>query len=525
MPPVVVAAGVGAAATIFASSQQAKAQKSAAASQANALNAQAQAQLEAAKVTANAQIESTRMQTDAAIKASRDAMKAAIQSAALSQEQRIETVIRRLPHESGAATMASFDMAQQWEGYRSMMMYQDVAKEYMTSGKDGRVLHKDPVWNTLNMMDQLKQTALSTTEMVGIRSASNPGGIPLSWEDYKDLHTYKDPDEMLKVDPAVQQKYEADYAKWRSSMYSTAEGKLIVDMYENPQLAGQGIEGLLGTKQPIQVDDSGNVSGGKWSNSGMSKTIDGLKQKGIIDANNMINGGALLNAIPKELRQAPTFNPKKDLSPEDETRLRDRYNNLVTNKAWDPKNIREEYMGYGVTRHTYFNADGTIANQFMSGEMSLADGSVSGQVMIQGASLTEWDKFQGLADGMGPSMPGMFRIGMNEMDPSQLAKSNMAPNAQSRGTAPQSFGMPNLGAPTSGAASRTASNPYQAEMVGNGAPEPSAARDVTPTNINSGTKISQMSQKLIGAPKGTDNAIKPAVMPSGYEGAPLGAGE
>lgn len=510
---------------------------------ANAQAAQAAAALEAAKIQADsankiaqAQLEASKAASEAAIKAAKMSATAGIMAASLGQNTTTEEIIRRLPVESGAATIQSYELAQQWNTNLEMTTqgYQPVAINYKTSGNSGQELHKDPVWNTLYMENQVKNAALSAAQLMGIQSSTNPYGAPITWDQFLYLNSLKRPEDMLTVDPAVTAARERDYAAWQSQMNAQGLG-MIVDLYKNPQLAGQSIEGMIGEKTPVGVtfdaNDNPIISGGEYPDTQYGDQIAKLKEMGIVDANNMINGGALLQYIPANLREAPKFDPLRKLSQQEVIGLQDQYNALM-NKVVDPKLIKQEGLGFGVTKTTIFNNDGSVADSYLTGQMYMADGSVLPSGVLRGTRLQEWYDFQGLADKMGPSFPGMAAPTETAMREGALT----TPQTNAL-TPPVNLNNPYAEQNQLGGAARTptTAGPEEAGLPALTAPRPPTTTSTGGTVVKpGGSSIASLGDALMGAPTTltADERLgapqytpsKETSLPVGYEGAPLAAG-
>lgn len=152
-----------------------------------------------------------------------------------------------LPHESGAATILSHDLAQQWNKTLQMRTagYQDAAINYEMSGRSWKAKWDDSQWNAMSQVKQIKQDTLQNVQLFGIKSDQNPNGIDMPEEEWMSMHAMKDPEEMMKVDPAEAAQRNEQYAAWKEKMYREGND-LVVQMYENPQLAGNNIMTMKG---------------------------------------------------------------------------------------------------------------------------------------------------------------------------------------------------------------------------------------------------------------------------------------
>lgn len=432
------------------------------------------AQADAAKYTADKQFALGNRQIDAALQQSKQAAMGGILSAAMAANQ--DTTIRKqlLPHEAGAATIMSHDLAQRWTKTLQMRTagYQDSAINYELNGKSWKAAFDDPQWNALRMREDTKKDILQNVQLFGIKSDKNPYGIDMPVDEWMNMHSMKKAEDVFKVDPAVAKQRNEAYAKWKQDMYAQGKG-MVVDMYENPQLAGSSILTMKGkdalidprmkdmlktmgdtgtagldaqmqeelrqldrmkpewrntsansgpdkgfyfgpngqmitdTKQgghTISAKDQYDMAMSKYyderqsilqryqglkSEQGRQKTnwdqaidaltkgeenpmtgqIKELMKQGVIDKYGMINAGALSKLIPPELLQAPEFKMHNELTPEMKMKLQDDYNKYASMKI-DPKLVRIESMGGGVTRKMLLNPDGTRAASMMEGYMT-----------------------------------------------------------------------------------------------------------------------------------------------------------
>lgn len=559
-------------------------QADAANAQANAMRAQAAAALEAARVGADAskyaadqQLKGTQAMVKGQTEAAKTSALGGVLGAALGANTTHKEIKQWLPHESGAAAIKSWELGQKWNKTIQMKQqgYQDVAINYELSGKNYKSLFSDSQWNALKMIDMSKRDMMSSLQSFGIKSASNPHGVDLSEADFIDLMRYKGPDKMLEIDPVMTKQRNDLYESWKREMNNSGKG-LLVDLYENPQLAGSSILSMKGKdplidpslapllKTMMGAGDSGNqsistmpkflgdqgkhvptkplskeafekaqkdmnamiVGGGSnnqsydeylknWDktyghlqtkgsgSNDMINAIDGLTQGdptkhsaqikelmelGVIDDYGMLNGAELMKYIPPELLESPEFNPMRDLSDDEIMSYKDQYNKYAQTVI-DPKLIREENLGMGITRKVKLNADGTVASRALEGYMTDMTGN-SHFVSMDGTRLQEWYDRQSMISGMGPLFPGiMAPVTSNELsgrfEPDFWGKNVMA--------------KPNMG---------TAGQPAQ-----------KSGGNAQPTFVQSTPTMLQPDK-----PKAASGSTGGSAVPSGYEGAPLSAG-
>lgn len=357
--------------------------------------------------------------TAAQLQASRDAALGGIIGAALGANTTTEETKQILPHESGAAAMMSYDLAQKWNTTREMKEsgYSNVAIEYALSGKSGKTLYKDAEMNSLMMNRDVKQMTIQSIQAFGIRSASNPYGVDITAEQWQKLHSAKDPEALLNVDPEVARQRQGAMDQWEADMIARGQG-ILVDIYKNPQLGGSNILAMKGKSalippellpmvQSVAGGNPGTGGGTDWDaairamstgeTNAMSGQIKWAMDNGLIDKYGQINAGTVMSMIPPELQSGPEFNPYRELSDSEKTILQDDYMKFSQMQI-DPKLLKQESLGMGVTRQYKFNADGSVAGTMMSGYMTNAKGEQV-QVAMPGDRLQEWEDMKGKMNG------------------------------------------------------------------------------------------------------------------------------
>ncbi len=477
--------------------------------QASAANAQAAAAVQSANIQANAardvantQFAIAETQAAAGTRQAQLGAMGGIIGAALGAHTTTETIKQWTPTEAGSQTIQSWDLAQKWNKTLSMRTagYQDVAINHELNNKHWSSLFSDSQWNALKMIDMTKKDMMASAQTFGIKGPGNPYGVDMTEQGYLELMAYKNPNDMLNVDPALAAERNAKMAEWEKSMQANGQG-LIVDIFKNPQLAGSSILTMKGKDAVLDpgmaefmksMGDStsgagsnqadlaaidakrikwrqteGNTPGmgyyfypdgtmvtdtmqggrkitaadiykmnqekydkeaqtlrgkqndqlvqkGKWDKAIDALTkgeqneytnqIKDLMEKGVIDKYGMINAGALNKYIPPELLEAPEFKALRDLSPEEQIRYKDQFKSL-SEIVVDPKYIREETLGNGLTRKTKLNADGTVSTQAIEGNMTDMTGQ-SHYVSMQGRGMQDWNDRQMMISG-NPFRPGM----------------------------------------------------------------------------------------------------------------------
>lgn len=141
----------------------------------------------------------------------------------------------------------SWDLAQRWQKTLEMRVagYTDSAINYELSGRSWQAKFNDSELNALQMRELTKKDVLQNVQLFGIKSDSNPYGIDMPEDEWVAMHSFKKADDILKVDPAEAAQRNAAYAKWKQDMYNQGKG-MVVDLYENPQLAGSSILTMKG---------------------------------------------------------------------------------------------------------------------------------------------------------------------------------------------------------------------------------------------------------------------------------------
>lgn len=449
------------------------------------------------------------------LKASKNSAIAGIIGAALGANTTTETIKQMLPHESGAAMMMSYDLAEKWNTTRTMKEqgYSGVAIEYALNGKSGKALYKDAEMNSLMQARDVRQMTTQSIQTFGIKSASNPYGVDITPEQFERMHSIKDQGALLEVDPVVAAARNKAMGEWEAKM--RAEGKgILVDVYKNPQLGGSNIMAMKGKNSLIppemlpliqSVAGSNQGSGTDWDAAikamstgevnGMTKQMKWAMSVGLIDKYGQVNAGTVLSMLPPELQGSPEFDPYRKMGIEEKAKIQDDYVKF-SQTANDPKLMRSEALGMGVTRQYKFNADGSVAGTMMSGYMQNAMGEQI-QVTMPGDRLQEWYNQQSKIGGMGPLFPPMMAPVTNSelngtFEADFWGKNALAkPNQGVKGTGKE------------GGAGTSLFNPTMPSAL----PKP-------PTNTNAAPPI-----------QGASTPMQAGAMPTGFSGAPLAAGD
>ncbi len=134
--------------------------------------------------------------------------------------------------------------------------------------------------------------------------------------------------------------------------------------------------------------------------------IEALQKAGVIDrATGRVNGGAILKMLPPDLLKAPPTEPYRKLSPEEERAMRDEYKRLSEIKV-DPKLVKVESMGGGVTRKILLNPDGTRAASMLEGYATDATGQQR-FMSVAGNRTQDFFDRASMISGFGPMGPAM----------------------------------------------------------------------------------------------------------------------
>lgn len=215
------------------------------------MDRQSRTQMDMATQNMNNQLAIAKMQTDTATATSQQAAMAGVLGAAMGANKTTETIRQWLPHEVGAATLQSWELAEKWNTTRTMREqgYQDVAINYQLQGKNYKALFSDAQWNSLQMAKLTQKDMMSNAGIFGVKSDKNPFGVNLSRDEWIKLNSFKDPSEMLKVDPRVAAQRQQQFAEWERQMRASGNG-MVVDIYKNPQLGGSTILTMKG-KDPL----------------------------------------------------------------------------------------------------------------------------------------------------------------------------------------------------------------------------------------------------------------------------------
>lgn len=318
------------------------------------------------------------------------------------------------------------------------------------------------------MMEKTRKATLLKIKHLGIDdgSGANPYGVSMSADEWVMLNKAKDPKSIQSTGsgPLDSTDHEmignALKAMGKQGTPDEIEAySMLIDMYYDPQLAGETLDALAGTQrnltpaeiqekrkaiesmQPMPGEDGAGFAGrqnaarqeldrllvGGGTNPEKVSAINTLKSMGVLDSQNHQSRGQLRKHInlfyTKGVKQASVMNPT---SPEENTALMDQYQQYAS-KQVDPKLVKTTHIGDGLTRTVVMNSDGTTAVSFLDGEVKFPDGSATRDVTILGSSGQDWAKFASLAEGAKPKAAPKPKAPKAPKDPrTEMAKSAVA---------------------------------------------------------------------------------------------------
>jgi hypothetical protein len=393
-------------------------------------------------------------------RAARNTSIGAVLGAAMGANTTTETIKQLLPHERGAAVLSSIELAQKWETTREMKEsgYSNVAIEYALNGKSHKALYGDNEYATMMMKTQGRQDMIQNISTFGIQSPSNPMGVSMTADEYIEMHSLKDPEAMLKVDPQVERERQRAFDQWESQMRASGKG-ILVDIYKNPQLAGHGISAMKGKDALIPPDvmelmkpiiGSGPVKPGDtdWASAlaAMGRgeenehtaEVKWAQEQGIIDKYGFPAMDKLMSFIPPDLQKGVAFDPKRILSNEEKAKLLDDYNKFSAMEI-DPKLVKQRQLGMGVSEKVRLNADGTVAGKVVEGYMTSPTGERIFMSMPN-ASLRDWTaKETQMLSGLGPLFPGQLALSTEDEQAGRMGdtRTNQLKQADTSGVKPK----------------------------------------------------------------------------------------
>jgi hypothetical protein len=209
----------------------------------------------------------------------------------------------------------------------------------------------------------------------------------------------------------------------------------------------------------------------KGENNKYTKQIEELQKMGVIDrATGRVNGDALLEIVPKDLLKAPPTEMYRKLSEQETNALKDEYKRLSEIKV-DPKLVKVEQMGGGLTRKVLMNLDGTRSASVMEGYVTDATGQQRFMSMTGNRTQDFFDRAS-MISGFGPMGPAMAVTNTREAGTvSKRSQDNyMASFASGQKGKSASAAAPKAGAPISSTAAPALKMPSNPAASAGGAP-------------------------------------------------------
>jgi hypothetical protein len=179
--------------------------------------------------------------------------------------------------------------------------------------------------------------------------------------------------------------------------YSAGRQKIVDEFNRKQQEYGESMN------NKFKWDDAINAMT-KGEKNQYTDQINKLIEAGVIDkATGRVNGSALAKFVPPDLVKAPPFNPHRDVTPQELNGIKDEFRRLSEIKV-DPKLVRSEAMGGGVTRKILLNPDGTRAASTLEGYVTDATGQQRFMSMSGSRTQDYYDRAS-MISGFGPMGP------------------------------------------------------------------------------------------------------------------------
>ncbi|UOF79076.1 hypothetical protein [Caudoviricetes sp.] len=307
---------------------------------------------------------------------------------------------------------------------------------------DGR--DRDGEYASYEFLRKSRQALLRQIELFGIDDGTgkNPTGVKITLDEFIALSRAKDPADYIRNGGSITDDPTDLEIEEIARRRGIVDGADQIKAMENQIVELEKVRTVPGNHQddrtPIEAEQArlrreidrikagGAPSGGTWTDKmkfllklhkdkGLSgealKTmaadprwgaaIEYWKKQGVIDAQwNVVQGEVIefVEDFQADLMESRTLQPMSDA---DKIKYADEYNAGILRKV-DPKLVRIEEMGEGVTRTTVFNADGkTVASIFLSGSLKLPNGQTMDNVTLSGSTLADWKKYQATVDKTG----------------------------------------------------------------------------------------------------------------------------
>lgn len=438
-----------------------------------------------AALTAEAQIKVAEIQADVSKDAAQKQLEIAQIMAAAEMAPKVSTsevIQHRLPVEQGAAGLQSFDFAAQWAEMQAKIAELSQSQGLFPgtgagSGTVGQSTlssaeqvqnaddNREAEYASYEILRISRQSLEQKVKHLGIDNGtgSNPTGVKLSLDDYIESKRVKDPSGLVAQGKSLSDPLDdAETTAMAATMSMTEhEIKLVQMIMEDPQVGGNVLEAMKG--DPMYAN-----------------AIVWLQGRGAIDSKNqpvMSQITKIGDKINEKVQESRIMTPT---SPEQVTTWTDEYNQL-SGKVLDPKLVKIESIGDGVTRTTILNNDGSVVVSFLDGAVTLPNGQVMPDVDMIGSTGKDWKK---LVDKFGET--GSLFNTAAAPSPAKAPAAPKAPagksKAPSTASVPGMQGMPDLaGDPMGGAVAMDAA-PSGADttggMAGEAAPMGNAGGDM-----------------------------------------------
>lgn len=303
---------------------------------------------------------------------------------------------------------------------------QDRGRGYMAGAEglgslgSGNSADKEGEYNSLELMKINLNATRMKIKALGIDDGSgkNPGGVKMSLDEFVITMRLKDPSTLTHEGKSLTDPIEVEeiagsmgdlvpgYAGMDDATKAawTKRYEMLSLMMQDPQMSGDTIAAMQGGEYADAV--------AYW------------KTKGVIDSQNNQNAGQIGKLGQKLGKIVVENRVMSPLTPEEEKKWRDQYEAETGAQKVDPKNIKKEHIGEGRVRTTVLNEDGSVAVQFIDGDVTLPNGQQI-PITITGQKNSDMDKAQDLADGTG----GLYADAAAGKHPSQQKRNPKSEDA------------------------------------------------------------------------------------------------
>jgi hypothetical protein len=252
-------------------------------------------------------------------------------------------------------------------------------------------------YNAIELMRKNVEGTRTKIKFLGINDGSgkNPGGVKMSRDEFIVTMRLKDPSALIhsgksltdpvdesEVDPALTQVVPG-YAGMSTEEKQIWHNRynLLQMMSQDPQLSGDTLAAMA-ENDPTMAD-----------------AIAFWKGKGVIDKMNNQNAGQVAKVGGKFGKIVVENRIMSELTPEEEAKYEAQYEQETAGPKSDPKNVKVEHIGKGRIRTTVLNPDGSVAAQFVEGEVALPSGQKL-PIVVNGGTNADFQKAQDTADGV-----------------------------------------------------------------------------------------------------------------------------